>query len=113
MKKKFLLLSIVTLSFFHVFAQPPRPSTTRGPQEPIAASEGDLQPLGNPYLDSQYLLQKIDANDVREIVRIIVSYGKIPTDSISFASVNEVITTNIFLKGLLITKIPAIKKYLE
>jgi hypothetical protein len=113
MKKKLLLLSFVTFFIFQVFAQPPRPGTTRAPQDPIAASEGALQPLGNPYLDSQYLLQKIDADDIREIVRILVSYGKIPSDSVSFTRVNEILASNIFLKDVLITKVTKIKKYLE
>lgn len=114
MKKKLLLLSIVALLFLHGFAQPPRPGITRGPQEPVSPTrDGDLQPLGNPYLDSQYLLQKIDGNDVGEIVRILVFYGKIPADSVNFTTVNEVLSTNIFLKNLLITKVAAIKKYME
>jgi hypothetical protein len=112
--KKILLLTLITFILFNVSAQPPRPGLARTTEEARPIVTEDMQSLGNVYIDSEYLLKKVDSKDMKEIVRILVHYGKIPVDSVSFERIKTMVDRNIFLGTIVTARLMQdIKKYLE
>ncbi|WP_276366690.1 hypothetical protein [Chryseolinea sp. H1M3-3] len=102
---KYLILSFLLFKFAFIFAQPPRPTSA-------GTVEEELQPLGNAYLDSRYLLNQISKNEIKEIIRIINFYAGVPPNHSDTTIIAKTIRENAFLKILLISKLDEIKKYL-
>lgn len=100
MRNRFLLL-LVPLS---TIAQPPSPT---------AGKENDLQPLGNVYLDSEYLLRQIDAENIGEIVRIINIYSNVAPDNKDTVIIRKTIRSNRHLNQLIGPKLSDINDYLS
>jgi hypothetical protein len=100
--KNILLLFLIPVSV--AWAQPPAPGINKNIM---------LQPLGNVYLDADYLLQQIDKNDFAEIVRIVNIYSELPPDNTDTTIISKTIRTNSYLRQLLETKLPGIKNYLS
>ena len=98
--RNILLLLLLPLS---IAAQPPSPN---------ANNEIDLQPLGNVYLDSEYLLKQIDADNVGELIRIVNVYSGAKPDNGDTTFIAKTIRSNNHLNKLLGTKLDEIKKYL-
>jgi hypothetical protein len=86
-----------------LFGQLPSPSTR---------NTSDFQPLGNPYLDSEYLLTQITSNEIKEIVRIINFYAGVAPDNTDTTIIARTIRENFYLKELLQSKLDDIKNYL-
>lgn len=106
MTHKKLILPIIVMVCCHcIYGQPPKPKA--------AQVETDLQSLGNPYIDSEYLLEKMRGRDIKEIIRIINSYGGFTDDNTDSAKIAGAIRKNAFLKPLLNPMIGDIKKYLR
>ena len=82
-------------------------------QPPAPGSSPELQPLGNVYLDSEYLLRQLDQENIGEIVRIINVYSHVSPDNIDTTVIAKTIRTNLHLRELLEQKLPEIKKYLS
>lgn len=95
----YLLLTSITL-----LAQLPSPSSR---------NVTDFQPLGNPYLDSEYLLTQISTNEIKEIVRIINFYAGVAPDNTDTTIIAKTIRENFYLKELLQPKLNDIKNYLS
>lgn len=89
---------------FSTAAQLPSPNTSK---------ENDLQPLGNVYLDSEYLLNQLDAKNLGEVVRIVNVYSGVAPDNKDTTIIRETIRSNKHLNQLLGPKLSQIRKYLS
>lgn len=98
--RNILLLLLLPLS---LAAQPPSLNANK---------ENDLQPLGNVYLDSEYLLKQIDANNIGELIRIVNVYSGAKPDNGDTTLIAKIIRSNNHLNKLLDSKLDDIKKYL-
>lgn len=106
---KLFLIFFFTLPFTLALGQAPSPTG-----RPVTRTGGksDLQPLGNPYLDSKYLLDQIHRDNLKEIIRIVNFYAGAPQGHTDSAIVASTIRKNQFLNVLLASRLEKIKRYL-